>query len=327
MNTKLTKLAAGLALSLSAMAALPTTAQATAIAQSIIKIEDLTFAQADGAAGRSTTALNPSIFSAIDGTQSGDVSASLGGAVPSTDIFNLAVDINGTVNQAISKCQGSGCGSYVPGSDLNPLPATQTFSYSGASLSGNILDIDSNGGAGVDVFLDNTVSIQGTSTGSAQSNTGLSVTYGFNVTSSGLSIEIAFNASSIFNQLIEKTGEAAETAYKWSLLLEKSGEGTVLSWTPNAAPTGTLAGTVFSSPFNLNPPSTNVNNPLFNKHLVNPSQSFEIETGLLTAGTYQLTIGALSKADAKAIPEPTSLALLGLGLLGLGGVKARRRSA
>jgi hypothetical protein len=55
------------------------------------------------------------------------------------------------------------------------------------------------------------------------------------------------------------------------------------------------------------------------------SGSITITSTTLTAGTYRGTISGVETVFANAVPEPSSVALVALGVVGLGGVAVRRR--
>lgn len=311
MKHSLTQLTVGFGIAIGA-ALVPAGSQATVISQSILKIDDLTFRIADGASGRSASLLSPSNFSNINGTQSGDVKAALNGAQSIKD-FNLPFAF-APVSANISVCEGSGCGSYTPGTDLGDLPATMSVASSTAKLDGYALgDGGLNGPLGVDLLLDNTVSIVGDGIGTAQGNVGLSASFNFDLVGGIAGLEIYFTASQIFNQLIDKEGESAEAKpYSFTVSLRKLGSPTTtaINWAPS----------------DLNLPANNVDDPDFNSKLGFTNQVFEYESGALGVGRYQLTLAAANAVDGEAIPEPATLALLSIGLLGVGAA-ARRRQA
>ena len=59
-------------------------------------------------------------------------------------------------------------------------------------------------------------------------------------------------------------------------------------------------------------------------NLVN--QSFATDLSYVTAGDYQINITQNSTSAVELVPEPASIAVLGLGLLGLAGATYRRKA-
>lgn len=318
MKTKLVTLAISTSLG---VAAVP--AHAGSIANSYLSITNFTLSFGDGALGGGS-AINPlTDFSFLSGNNSGDVSASLSGATPSTDSANPSFDLSnpfgGSFN--LSKTQGSG---YASATQLTGPNAVNTFSGSTASLIGNSLV------GGVSTSTVNQVSLSGSNVGTAQSNTGVNADATFQL-SSDQRLQLAFNASAYLRAFVSADGNPGSNAsakYGWvfSLLNEFGDE--VSRWNPNGSTVSgnNLGGTEYADAFNL---TATRSASSANKNFIVDNLAggyFEFETDLLSAGTYSLSIRQDSQADAKFIPEPTSLALAGLGLIGLGFSRRRNKN-
>lgn len=283
-----------------------TGASAGILAQSIIDIQNLTFRVADGATGRSSTAINPALITPTSsnfGNQFYDLGATLNGTA--NNPAGVSIGIN-ALDQVVVidevACVPAGCNAYIPGTDLslgdNVNVATSSIDFEGNAFT-----------TGADLLVDSTVSLAGGS-GSASNNTSLGLTFNFTVQQgSEFGLEIYFDASSIFTTVVQKAGESASATQAWNFKLTKAGSPFPIEFEPRI----------------LNPSGGQINSPSFNVDFTNPGETFEFETDLLTSGEYQLSLTTSTAADGTVIPAPMTLALFGLGMVGAG-LAGRRKS-
>jgi len=298
----------GLALAAALSMLAPGLAHADAVAQSILNISGFTVTPSNGAA------LD---LSSIQVGNNGDVSASFGGAAAVTQVANPG---SGGFNLSVSA--GPNAASYSPGTALIGA-ATLNYAGSTSSLSGNSLEA-----GGATAKVDNTVSLVPGGTGSTQSNVNLLSEFSI-TTDQASTFKFDFSATAFLRAYLSLAAGQKGTvnaSYGWTLTIEDSDGNTVFAWTPDGTVDAITGGTETADAFDLTAGrATLTSNDRVTNNLV--SGSFSAITNILEAGTYTFQIAQTSSADATVIPEPGSLALLGVALCGAAFAGRRRIGA
>jgi PEP-CTERM motif len=280
----------------------PGIARADAIAQSYLYLKNITIAPAGG-------------ISNVSGTDSGDVSASLNGAAPTTDNANPALFTGFNLNVS------QGAGPYAPGVALTGSPTTTVVGSSaiinnGSPFLGN-----------AEASTDDTVSLLPGGVGTSFSNTGLQATYNFAV-SAGTKLTFSFDADAFLRAFLDPAGvigSSAQASYSWSITVDGP-NGYLFSWSPDGIVNTITGGTENLDAFDMTDTKSAL--PAFPETTTGlKSGSFSATTNDLAAGNYQVNIRHASFADAQLlVPEPSALALAGVALLGAGIAGRRGRS-
>ena len=271
---------------------------------------------------------------------------SAGGTVNVTsvvDAFTTVATLNGTtVAQSANPsniCTGSAAGCAATGaapfSFVTPPLTNGSFSQAADLLTGspvaNVLGLPTPANAKTAAQTQ----LIGLAGGNASSTLGL--TSGFNFTLAGAGTTTLTLKFDGFNNLIaglDATGLSAQASSALSFtIVDNTTHTTLLSWAPdgttNITCTAATACSVIFDPSNLN---TNAGSttPGFVDTVTNGApQLFEIQFTLPNSDSLTLTINHQTQAFAASlasnIPEPTTLALFGVSLLGLGWISRRKK--
>ncbi|NML60196.1 PEP-CTERM sorting domain-containing protein [Massilia sp. RP-1-19] len=290
-------------------------ARADAFAQSILVIDNFRLLHSSG------TPFSVTDFGMLTGTNDAHATASLNGVFANgAQSFGILSGVNpdvahqtvGTPNPARPE------NNFAPFSGAPPVPGT--FGYADQNLSGSSITIGTTpAGATASTRADASLAMNGMASGN--SDVGTSTTFSFTLGAAD-SMTIAFDATPFTQAYVSADGAPTTNAnarLSWSInIIDMTTGMTVFTYAPNEL-------NAFSNVSRTDGfPGTTTYNP--------GEMSFSSTTGMLsTASTYQITIQHNTLANAlqatQAVPEPATLAIFGIGLLGITAIGRRRRQA
>ncbi len=292
-------------------------AQAGALASSVVELEDLFFSKEDG------TTLNTNDFkSSLTYSSHSDTSVFLTGYAAASSTSNSS---DPTIAMDLYDCIGD-CSLYSDNEfTSNILSSADGVPFTNYSIADQYelgSPIEGMGLTGANLGNASQAAVNPDAVGSSTSNNVLGATWEFS-NYSGI-INIDFNLSYYLETYVSIDGLASTNAHasyevSWDLyhagqrIWTSALEQTLVSqspWHNGTAHTGCIIGMTPCTTMGVDNPET---------------IAINLVTGPLSAEfVYTLSATVQTTADVQAVPEPTTLALLGIALLGFGAARKRR---
>ena len=338
MNFKNKLLSSAIVLSLSAGSAVFSTAQAGAFAESIVEISNLTFTKnstgilldrSDFASDSFTS--NANTLATLNGSSATDDSPT--GPKFSSDLFSIkGAPTAGYSDNDFTAFSGSPTGNYSIGDQFEN--GSPVGGYFVDGVTGAIVTAGTLGAVPVTTgaTLKNAsyVGLENGGTGSADSNNGLAAKFQFTGFAGIIDIDFGISAYlETFLDIGDAIPSAADASFSVIFSLKEVGVfgAAELIKTNGTSDTGTFD--PISGSFIQTSAASAVGSG-FGAGLVGfgPGvpfvDNFHLSTELLDSNReYQLSARILTAADAAAVPEPSLLALMGLGLLSITAIRKR----
>ncbi|MFV8835504.1 EDSAP-1 family PEP-CTERM protein [Aquisalimonas sp. APHAB1-3] len=294
-------------------------AHASAMTYSQLSIFGFQVFKSDG-----TTQWDVSDFDNLAVGNSGSTSASLN-SIPGSDGDSIS-PTSGPVDPA-QACQGADCGG-IPQNTFEQQPSGQHFSRGDARLEGALIT-GLEGPSEVTADTVSEIQLSRSDGGTASANLGTNTEFRFmlNEENSGEALDFQFSAVKLMEAMLgEPEGSVfVDQTFRISIRDEDAGQ-TIFAFSPDGSGArGITGGQALTDECNLNDEFGRTNNPGTSDATC--SGNFRAVTNELMSGTnYSLNIShnAFTSASVQ-VPEPGTLALFGLGLLGVGAAGLRRR--